>query len=454
MQGLADDIASHEELARVYHGEVDFDGTTAAELQQVLDASQGKLAHITTPDLVLDQPIDVPSDTHIDGTGSRIWCEVPSALFLVEGQRGVSLENLDISGNADIAVFARDASDLVVGNCHIHDLRGKAVVVVGSSAYFHILDNEFRQNRQGGITVGGGSSYGMLRGNRICSNTGYSNWMAGMVLTNVDAESPETLWSSFPGETPHFVERHTLAGIPASAHDVIVRDNTVEHNQSSGVYLDGVYRCYLTGNTIQHNDKEGMCLDGGTLGCFVQGNTVADNGKRARQSEAALALDGMLDFGYLEDGSAVAKLPGISLDNAAYNTLEANTVRGNWGCGIKAVRCAVRNVIAGNAIDNNRGANDTFFFVGVELGNANEELQGEDLDYLPSHQNLVVGNRITGPHYAGVLISHGCEGNIVSRNVIRGNSNFAILCGSRLSTDLSGNEYDGHIVSRTILPFL
>ena len=455
MRALQEDIESHRAHALNWHSQVDFTGTTAAELQELIDAHPDALIKLTMSDLVLDAPIVLPSDTHIEGNGARIWCELAGAAFVVEGTRDISLQNLDIRGNGDIGIFAHNAINLLVEGCHIHDLRSKAIVVSGESTYFHLLDNVVRQNQQGGIEIAGGSSYGVLSGNDVVHNTGYSNWMAGIVLTNVDVPTPAELWAAFPGEMPHFAERTTLADVPASVHDVIVEGNTVERNQSSGIYLDGIYRCYVQGNTIAHNDKEGMCLDYGTLGCFVQGNTVSDNGKRARQSDAALELDGMLPFGRMADGSACAKLPGISLDNAAYNIIEANTIQDNWGGGVKSVRTSMRNVIAGNLIDNNnRGQNDVFFFIGVELGNADEGAQSDSMDYLADYQNLVMGNTITGGHYTGVFIAHGCEGNTISRNVIKGHTHYALMCGSNLVNDFSGNDYDGRFIDRSVIPFL
>ena len=455
MNGLASDIQNHQRLATIWHDEVEFTGTTAAELQQLINNSSGKLIRIMTPDLRLDESITLPADTHIEGNGARIWCNLVDALFIVDGQHEVSLTNLDISGNAEIGIFAHDATNVIVQDCHIHDLSGKAVVVSGASRYFHILNNEFRQNKKGGITIAGGSSYGQLLDNTVSYNTGYSNWMAGIVLTNVDAVRADALWDAFPGAVPHSAERTTLADVPASVHDVLVQGNTVEHNQSSGIYCDGIYRCYVVENTIKTNDKEGMCLDYGTIGCFVHANTVADNGRRALQSDEALELDGMLDFGRMPDGSACAKLPGISLDNAAYNTIEANTIKDNWGGGVKNVHCAIRNVIVGNEIDNNnRGQNDVFFFIGVELGYADEGAQSPSMDYIADYQNIVMNNQITGPHYTGVFIAHGCEGNTISHNTIKGQTHFAFMNGSNLKNDLSSNDYTGRFIDRSIVPFL
>ena len=56
----------------------------------------------------------------------------------------------------------------------------------------------------------------------------------------------------------------------------------------------------------------------------------------------------------MADGSSPAKLPGISLDNTAYNTIYGNIVRDNYGSGIKAVRSAFSNTILCNQIIHER----------------------------------------------------------------------------------------------------
>ena len=125
-----------------------------------------------------------------------------------------------------------------------------------------------------------------------------------------------------------------------------------------------------------------MCLDYGSFGNYITGCEIRQNGGRNRMSDEDLEADFILDQGRMADGSSPAKLPGISLDNTAYNTIYGNIVRDNYGSGIKAVRSAFSNTILCNQIiDNNRGASDTFHFFGIELStdlNADEAVQGLD----------------------------------------------------------------------------
>ena len=64
-------------------------------------------------------------------------------------------------------------------------------------------------------------------------------------------------------------------------------------------------------------------------------------------SDEDLEADFVLELGRLEDGSSPAKLPGISLDNTAYNVIYNNVILENYGSGVKAVRSAFCNTILG-----------------------------------------------------------------------------------------------------------
>ena len=82
---------------------------------------------------------------------------------------------------------------------------------------------------------------------------------------------------------------------------------------------------------ITGNDKEGICIDYGTLGAYIRGNRIAGNGARSRQTDDDLRNDFVHHLGRMRDGSSNAKLPGLSIDNAACNIIHENTVTGNFG---------------------------------------------------------------------------------------------------------------------------
>lgn len=451
-QALVADLEAQLGNDKSWHGDVPFDGTTASELQDAIDANPGKLVSITSSALEIDQTVYLRNDTHVQGNGVRLNCTVDGAAFRGDDVSDVSLTGMDFAGPSPYGVLFDNSDYVRVSECNFRGLASKAILVMGDTDYFKISSSTFRQNRQGAIMVAGDSSYGLIENNTVKENEGFSDWMAGIVLTNLSPSDPEEIWQQFPDDPPHSASRDSLAGSTRAAHDVVVRNNTVHGNTSTGIYCDGAYSCYLYGNSVTSNDKEGLCLDYGTVSCRVHDNEFVDNGRRARQSDDSLAMDGVLDFGKLDDGSAVAKLPGVSLDNAAYNQVEANQVGDNWGGGVKVVCTGVRNVVAGNAIhDNNRGKNSAFSFPGVELGSAEGSGAG-DMDYAPSYQNIVVGNAITGSHYAGVLIGNDGAGNKVGENTVKDQERYAIASDSRLPNDLSGNRYSGYVYNRAVLP--
>lgn len=451
-EALVSDLESHFAESRAWHTEAVFTGTTAQELQEFLDASPDALVHIEASSLTLDQTIYLHNDTHLDANGARITCSFDGPAFRIEDAANVSIDHALITGTSSIGILVHNSSFVRIQDSTFRDFDGKPIVVSGDTTYFRIAESTFTRCTQGGIMVSGDASYGLVEANSITDNMGYSNWMAGIVVTNLAPEDPANIWEAFPDNPPHFAARDTLADVPVSAHNIVVRGNQVSGNQSSGIYCDGVYNCFIFDNHVFSNDKEGMCLDYGTLSCRVHNNEFAGNGRRIRQDNRALELDGMLEYGRLEDDSAAAKLPGISLDNAAYNIVEFNQVHDNWGGGIKAVCCAVRNVIANNTITNNNlGENDVFYFTGIELGNAQAD-PSPDMDHAPCFQNIVVHNRITGNHYAGVLISNEGTGNYVNRNDIEDQKRFAIMSGSKRYNDISDNKFSGFVIDRSVIP--
>ena len=136
----------------------------------------------------------------------------------------------------------------------------------------------------------------------------------------------------------YFPEEQKLHDILSAPHKIIIRNNVIANNNSSGIYSYGAYLNYITENQITGNEKEGICLDYGTVGSYVAYNDITANGNRNRMSDSELKLDFVLELGRLEDGTSPAKLPGISIDNSAYNIVFDNRIIGNYGSGVKMVR--------------------------------------------------------------------------------------------------------------------
>ena len=178
-------------------------------------------------------------------------------------------------------------------------------------------------------------------------------------------------------------------------------------------------------------------------------NIVKENGGRLRQSDEDLEADFVTTFGRLSDGSSPAKLPGISIDNSAYNTIVNNNVTQNYGSGVKMVRSAYRNIIMENSVsDNNKGKSDDFHFFGIEIGHEStpdEPVKG--LDFTASYENIVCRNIVTGSNYAGVFLAVESYCNDVFDNTILGSEWYAIECHSNMFNSMPNNIMDQEILN-------
>lgn len=424
-----------------------FEGTTSDELQSFVNDNRGKAIRLSSKEISLTSPVVLPSDTYLIGEGTRVTCEGGEQAFVAQNASRILLDGLTLMGGTDgsasqYGVYLAGCDHVVLQNLDISGLASKPIVVGPGCTDFAVRQCSLHDNDEGGIYLFGDSSRGLVASNTIEGNKGNSNWMAGIVLTSVDSSDPMDPWKGLD-QYRFFATQTDISQELEAPNNLVVSNNTVEGNDSSGIYSDGAYLGYFVGNHVSHNQKEGMCLDYGTVGCYVFGNRFEANGHRGNQSDQALTLDGVADFGRMPDGSAVSKLPGISIDNAAYNTIEGNTVEGNYGGGVKTVRTGVRNVIAANRIvDNNMGASDQFHFFGIELGNAGFGEQAPDLDYVGDYENVVVQNTISGNHYSGVFLGEEARDNYILRNAVQGPDFFAVESISRGNNAIEGTVSD------------
>lgn len=192
-------------------------------------------------------------------------------------------------------------------------------------------------------------------------------------------------------------------------------------NRKMGITTDGVGYLRVVNCVIAENDCEGITIDNGSWGCHVQNCHIYNNGWRGLQHDVELHLDFVGTLGFMEDGSSKSKLPGVSLDNAAYTRIEDNCIEGNWGDGVKFVRSVYGCTVARNLItNNNRGMNEGFHFFGVLVGVAKR--QHPDQYDFPSCHNRIVENDIIGQHHAGIHLMQATTGNLVQNNMIVGAS--------------------------------
>jgi parallel beta-helix repeat protein len=401
----------------------------ASALNRVLADSAVTRVRVRATNLWLDEPIDITgSGVTLDLTSVNL---APAAtdpklpwLIRVRNASNVTIRGGDFTG-ASSAILIQDSDSVIIRDAVFHDLRGAGVAATNSS-HIHIARNRFNGVELAPVILHRGTSQSIVELNIIQSNAGFSNVAAGILLTDreVDlAARPRTLFAP-DGYWP-VGQPITLRLYPP--HDNVIVRNSITGNRSSGVYSDGGVRNIISGNIIQGNAKEGICLDNGSAANVIAGNTIAQNGQRWGQPDEILAREFIATFGRLPDGTAAAKVPGISIDNAIYNVILGNHIEHNFGGGIKMVRTGYFNVIGLNSvISNNDGESPAFHFFGIELGNATADELSPELDFTPSRGNIVFSNLIRGTHYAGIFFAPGSDLNDVFDNTIMDATRWAL----------------------------
>jgi len=424
-----------------------FDGSTTSELNAFLAATArsgaASVVRIASPVLTVDETVRLPAGIFLDGPGVRIEGDFPLPVFLLDrATRDAGIRGL---------VFRRLPWPLTVRGAQRVRLQGMTleapgwgVTVQPGSRFVGLEGLEIVAPRHAGVLVQGGVEYLSIIASRIVEGQSAANGGAAIVVTDSQGGNPDDPASL----SSHAALAQPLWPVAPVPRRILIARNVLEGNRAQGLYLDGVHGAVIEHNRIAGNDKEGVCLDFGSSLNLVLDNTIEGNGRRARQSDDDLRIDLVLDFGRMKDGSAVAKLPGISLDNAVYNLIMGNTIRDNAGDGVKLVRSSHRNFILFNSIlDNDRGHNRRFQFFGVLLGSAGAESQvaadaSHPLDFAPPVENTVAGNLIYGAHRAAVLLDFGAAHNRILDNLARHYRTAPMESASRVANRVEGNSWN------------
>lgn len=396
---------------------VDFRGALASDLNEFLAANRGGGVQVSSPALTLDETISVPSDTSLVGNGCRLERGPKSVekAILLDCVEGVLVSGFVIEGCCDYAVYVKQSKGFVIAESRIERCVHKAICVMGRCDQFRIERNMMRDTGNGAVFLNGDLSHGVIEGNVIERAGGTSNLSGGIVLCSSDLDDIDTPYNP--------LKRWCLAERLESPHEVVIKGNKISGCEANGIYSHGGYCNYVVGNAMEDNNKEGMCLDFGTFGTFVARNVVMRNGGRFDMDERKLAEDFIVEFGTLPDGSSPAKVPGISMDNAAHNVIYQNVIAENYGSGVKMVRAGVRNVVLCNEVsDNNVGQSDSFHFFGIELASDLREdyelKEVKELDLTPCYENIVARNTISGKHFSGIYLGAEAYVNDCFDNVI------------------------------------
>ncbi len=399
---------------RDYGSYYEFDGQKISELNAFMKGRKNAYIRLTASEMEWDETLIPVSDVTIDadGVGFTITKELDKAVHIV-GLENVALRNFTIEdGVYNWGIFIVNSRGVSVEDTVINNAAYKALVVLGENMYLDISRCSIDNSGNGSVILNGDISRVIFESNTITNTKGTPNFSAAVVITSIPIPDYDTAYNPFVEEP--ICDRYD------SPHEMVILNNYVYKSNSSGFYSDGSYCNYFIDNTLYLNDKEGICLDAGSFGNYVSGNTIKQNGGRRRQTLADLENDFVQDFGTLSDGSSPAKLPGLSIDNSAYNIVMNNYICDNYGSGVKMVRVGVRNIVSDNIIaNNNRGQSETFHFFGIELGYAAKpDYETVMLDFAACYENIICRNIITGEHYAGIFMAEECYINDFYDNVI------------------------------------
>ena len=324
-----------------------------------------------------------------------------------------------IEGPKKCAIMFINTHESIISNISINKSHDRGVVLRGHSSFIHFKHCNFYDNKRSGIMIQDGSHHIYISQCEFFGGSSSSNWSAGIVITSVSPVSEYGIRDAF--DNNYFFPVDFSFKKDTVPFKNIIEASHIHDNQSSGIYIDGGNGNVVAGNYLVNNDKEGICLDYFSVGDIVDSNVLSKNGFRKFQSDDDLKNDFVLHFGRLADGSAVSKLPNISIDNAAYNIIVRNSISDAAGDGIKIVRSGFRNIMGLNSIvDNNAGECSVFYFTGILLGSAGSDVENDTsgIDALPSIENIIFGNTIYGRHKIGILIDHGGVYNDIYDNII------------------------------------
>lgn len=439
-----------EELATLYKTNarpislhhVIFEGTRLSELEPFI--ADDTFIEVRSPAIQVDKTLQIkgrritldfgrtnlsPSkdwnNTHMKGISNAALVLNHAEEVTIKGGHFEQIEAIVVTSSQSIGLLGVE----------IEGSPGYGIIIAPHSLNILVANSRIMGSHASGIAIMQKVQKVLLSHNVITDGLGTSNHNAGILIT--DRRKYKVIGGSNfllhkttlrdGSEIWHFPQEDPILNRKSPPTYVYVIDNEITKNAASGIYLDGATQTYVRGNTIIGNAKEGICLDNGATANVIVGNDIIANGNRWGQSDHTLEVDFVAQYGRMEDGTANAKLPGISIDNAIFNIVTNNSIGGNFGSGIKMVRTAFYNVVGRNSIrSNNRGSNNVFFFFGIEVGGAVADSSTSDLDFTPSMGNVIFQNIITGPHYAGIQFCPQCDYNDIFDNVIIHPTNWAI----------------------------
>ena len=396
-----------------------FRGGLASELNRMLGEPGPCAVRVDSADLRLDTPVYLRDHCSLDlGRTALHSVGFQPYQIQIKGRTDVRLTGGRLSGGSWGVSITR-SSNVTVTGMQMDTLGGGGVMVTNSYGVT-VWRNRMRGLGGAGVMLHGDTQHAVVAENEITADTGWSNWHAGIVVTDRNADPGDDA-TTLLRKDGILVKQTRITDRMTIPHDNLMYKNEIRGNLTSGMYSDGGARNVYVENIIVNNSKEGMCLDNGSTANVVAFNVFRGNGNRWGVEDAVLKRDFVWSFGRLPDGTSPAKLPGISMDNALYNQIVFNDIDRNYGSGVKMVRTSMFNRIGMNTVtDDNEGSNPKLHYFGILVGYAGADESAWDLDFVPSRGNQIFGNNVRGNHFVGIYFEREADHNVVFDNSIFG----------------------------------
>lgn len=417
-----------------------FTGDSTQALNSFLKNLQAPArVQVTAAQLKFDETLLLKTGISLQGSPTKIVGNADNFVFMGENIENFKLKDFELSAGK-VGIYLKTVKNFALEDLTLQ-ANQRGALLQGKISAGLISNNRFENNQYGGLAFIGEVKEIQVRHNQFTQTQSESNWHSGFLMT--DTFLGEEWISNERDFVLGAIRNPILKGLESLPAYNLIQENWFQGNRAAGLYLDGGVGNVIVNNQFLDNDKQGLCLEGGALFNIVQHNNFSGNGSRQHQSDESLQQEQVLSLGKMTDGTSVAKLPALALDNAAYNLLLENTIQHNSGDGIKLVRTAFRNILIFNTIlDNNQGQNSQFSFAGINVGYTADILQEEgNHDFVPSVENIIAANTIYGTHEAGIRLEADVTFNDVYNNLIYKFRKVAIADNAKRFNSLVDNAF-------------
>jgi hypothetical protein len=290
------------------------------------------------------------------------------------------------------AVFLHGCRRFRIANLSLSDLEGYGVVLFDCDE-FEVEGVRCRGLLCSAVMAVGDTRLGSIRRVRVRGGRGFLNRDAGVVLSHCTGRvGPEDI-----PERCH--EARSILDKTKRPRCIDMAGIDARGGRAQGIYLAGALACRVSRSVLARSNKDGVCFDWGTAHCELTLSVVCGNGRRASLSAEEIRADFIGRFPLLADGSSSAKLPGVSMDNAAFNAVSRNLLVGNHGGAVKLVRACVGNRVEMNAGWSNSAGNNAHMrfprYADAGAFDPLGEFGGSALcDLGPSHGNAIRRNLV------------------------------------------------------------